>query len=246
MKNLYINTLFREVKERMAKGEVTNCWMAKIIERNDGLNDESLAWNGGVMMEGGSDTTSGALLTFVLSCVLYPEAVAKAHAELDKVIGQDRSPTIEDIKNLPYCRAFILEVMRFRPTAPAGVPHVLTKEETYKGYVLPAGSLVVGNTWAVLHDENSYDDPDNFHPERFIKNEFGVKESNEDWRNTFPYGAGRRICLGMHLAENSLAITIPKLLWAFNYGRAKDESGTEIAVSADAFERECIPRSFPF
>jgi hypothetical protein len=42
------------------------------------------------MMEGGSDTTSGALLTFILAAVLYPEAIAKAHKELDAVIGSER------------------------------------------------------------------------------------------------------------------------------------------------------------
>ena len=48
-------------------------------------------------------------------------------------------------------------------------------------------------------------------------------------RNTFVYGAGRRICLGMHLAENSLSITVPKLLWAFNFTPIGE-------VSVDKFE----------
>lgn len=44
-------------------------------------------------------------------------------------------------------------------------------------------------------------------PERFLENKFGIKKEVADaWRNTFPYGAGRRICLGMGVAENSLSI----------------------------------------
>lgn len=41
-------------------------------------------------------------------------------------------------------------------------------------------------------------------------------------RDHFAFGAGRRIYPGMHLAENSLFITIAKILWAFRIepGRA--------------------------
>lgn len=44
--------MLKEIKLKMAKGMRTDCWMEKIIDRNDGLSDECLAWNGGVMMEG--------------------------------------------------------------------------------------------------------------------------------------------------------------------------------------------------
>jgi hypothetical protein len=86
-----------------------------------------------------------------------------------------------------------------------------------------------GNTWAALHDPEIYDSPEDFLPERFITHKYGIKPSKDEaWRNTFPYGAGRRICLGMSVAENSLSINsesprggmlieVPKLLWAFNF-----------------------------
>lgn len=97
--------------------------------------------------------------------------------------------------------------MRWRPVAPAGVPHLSTKEEVYRDFIIPKDTLVVGNTWAALHDPEVYDDPDSFVPERFTQHKYGLKPSVADaWRNTLPYGAGRRICLGMTVAENSLSI----------------------------------------
>jgi cytochrome P450 len=63
--------------------------------------------------------------------------------------------------------------------------------------LIPKGTVIVGNTWAVLHDPASYDEPEKFNPDRFIKNKYGIRNDlagEEDWRNTFPYGAGRRIC----------------------------------------------------
>ncbi|BEJ14865.1 hypothetical protein CspHIS471_0406320 [Cutaneotrichosporon sp. HIS471] len=218
MRHYYHDILFGELKRRLKKGQCTDAWLAKLVKNNpDGLSDECLAWNGGVMLEGGSDTTSGALLTFILAACCFPDKAAKAREEIDRVVGHDRSPVLEDITNLPYCDALVKEMMRWRPVAPAGVPHLSTKDEVYRDMLIPAGTLVVGNTWAALHDPELYDEPEEFRPERFLANKYGLKEEMAGWRNTLPYGAGRRICLGTQVAENSLSINIPKLLWAFDF-----------------------------
>lgn len=111
MKDFYQGVLFDDLKRRVANGERTDAWLAKLILNNsDNLSDECLAWNGGVMLEGGSDTTSGALLTTVLACCCFPDKVKKAQEEIDRVVGHDRSPVLDDIESLPYCDAFIKEV----------------------------------------------------------------------------------------------------------------------------------------
>lgn len=73
---------------------------------------------GGALIEGGSDTTSAALNTMVLAITAFPEVQKKAHEELDRVIGRDRAPEWEDLDDLPYIRALVKEVHRFRPVAP--------------------------------------------------------------------------------------------------------------------------------
>jgi cytochrome P450 len=114
--------------------------------------------------------------------------------------------------------------MRWRPVAPNGVSHLSTKEEFYKGMVIPKGSIIVQNTWGILHDPNLYAEPDKFNPvgrdgascskrpwlilyiyrqERFIKHEFGHKEDapTVDFRGNIWFGAGRRICKASWLQE---------------------------------------------
>jgi hypothetical protein len=59
MKDFYQHVLYDDVKERLHAGQALNCWMQDIIENNvDNLREERLAWAGGVMMEGGSDTSA--------------------------------------------------------------------------------------------------------------------------------------------------------------------------------------------
>ena len=74
------------------------------------LDDEHLAFLGGVMMEAGSDSTSSTLLSFILAMVKYPEVLKKLQAEVDAVCGDERAPTFEDMPELPFVQACVFEV----------------------------------------------------------------------------------------------------------------------------------------
>ena len=54
--------------------------------------------------------TWSATLSVILAMVLYPEILAKAQAELDRVVGTDRLPSFNDQPNLPYVTAICKEV----------------------------------------------------------------------------------------------------------------------------------------
>ena len=61
-------------------------------------------------MEAGSDTTSSTLLSFLLAMAKYPQALKAAQAEVDAICADTRSPTSDDINNMPYVRACMNEV----------------------------------------------------------------------------------------------------------------------------------------
>lgn len=149
----------------------------------------------------------------------YPHVQAKAQAEIDRVIGQDRLPEVSDRESLPYVNAVMQEVFRWHPTIPMSelnrglrlttfelmeivVPHSVTEDDEYRGYFVPAGTVVIANMWyerpsvlcimpitrlysrAVLHDQETYHDPESFIPERFLK---GAPSSLD-----IAFGFGRR------------------------------------------------------
>jgi hypothetical protein len=86
---------------------------------------------GGTLVEAGSDTTSSFTQTLVLALTAFPEVQTKAQAELDRVVGDDRMPTYEDYEKMPYLRAVVNEVHRFRPNAPI-IPHAATADVTVR------------------------------------------------------------------------------------------------------------------
>lgn len=69
------------------------------------------------MIEAGSETTSSALNSCVKYFAAYPEAQAKAYAEVQGVIGENRFPSFDDEKNLPYIQACAKEILRIRPVS---------------------------------------------------------------------------------------------------------------------------------
>jgi len=75
--------------------------------------DKSSSGLGGVLLQGASTTTSAYLQTLVLALVQYPEVQRKAHEEIDRVVGSERAPTIQDLESMPYIRAIINEVLPF-------------------------------------------------------------------------------------------------------------------------------------
>ena len=83
--------------------------------------------------------------------VLFPEVQRKAQKELDEVVGSCRLPEYEDRENLPYINALCKEVLRWHPVLPLGISHSVMDDDVYGRYFIPAGSLVVGNTWYSDH-----------------------------------------------------------------------------------------------
>ena len=192
----------------------------------DAEEEDVIKWVVGAVYAGGADTTVCALTTFVLAMVLYPEVQAKAQGEIDCVLGADRLPGIADRPSLPYVEAVYKETLRWHPVAPLGVPHRVTKDDEYEGYMIPAGSTIVANIWAM---SRSQPDSDLFKPERHLA---GGNELGHDPR-TYVFGFGRRICPGLNLADSEVWLGVASLLAAFKIQKKSDGKGGLITPKED-------------
>ena len=205
----------RVMSKNLEKGKVAEGWnwtkQVLSMKESQNMSQLELAYGVGIIYEAGSDTTTMALEVFTMAAVTHPGFISKAQTELDRVVGDARLPAYTDKPNLPYISAVVNEVLRWRPVTAGGIPHAVIRDDEYMGYRIPKGATVIGNHWAVHLDENIYKDALTFNPDRWIE--------NPDLPLS-PFGFGRRVCTGQHIAKNSLFLNIARILWAFDVGHA--------------------------
>ncbi|CDO71681.1 hypothetical protein BN946_scf184915.g25 [Trametes cinnabarina] len=190
---------------------------------------EELVKNVGlVAYEAGSDTSFSTLLGFFLAMCHYPEVQRKAQAELDAVVGPHRLPDFGDRDALPYINAVIKEALRWHIVLPLGLPHRTVQDDEIDGYFLPAGTILIPNTWAMMQDADAYDKPREFYPDRFIRD--GKLDTTVRDPAAYVFGYGRRVCAGRHFADEMLYLAIASVLHVFIIEPPLDENGQPVKV----------------
>jgi cytochrome P450 len=224
--------------ELLANG-VQPCFCNDLLraQKIEGFTDDQAGYISGSLLEAGSDTTAAILYGFILACLLWPDVQRKVQAEIDQVVGNDRLPAIEDYEKMPYVRCCIKEAIRWMPTVILGVPHAAVQEDTYKGWRIPLGATVINNVWAIHMDPKRSPSPRTFDPERFAEDHRSLYESatgEASKRDNYVFGAGRRLCQGIHIAERSLALGVSRLMWAFTFSPSVDEkTGQPVSYDGD-------------
>lgn len=163
----------------------------------------------------GSETTTTAIRWAVLFLLKHPDVQKRLHAEITRVVPDNRSPTLEDRTELPYVEAFIQEVLRYANVIPLSVPHRVTAERdaVFEGYRIPKNTTIMFNLDSVLMDPNIFENPREFNPDRFLDSKGNIIRPKE----LIPFGIGRRVCLGEALAKMELFLFITTLIQNFHF-----------------------------
>ena len=162
----------------------------------------------------GIETVSTTLSWAVLLILSHPGLQDDLQAELEREIGTDRLPTLQDRARLPLLQATVLEVLRKATVTPLALPHYATEDSTVAGYYISKGTTVVVNLWAVNHDPKHFHDPEVFNPYRFLDEDGQVLVSQQAF--SLPFSTGGRRCLGATLAKAELFMFLGCMLQRLN------------------------------
>lgn len=229
-----LNEPFELTKRDVMSGNAPPSMVADCLSQTDekvdyDIQEYAIKASAATVFIAGSETSSSLLHSFVLAMLLYPDVQAKAHAEIDRVIGTEKLPSLDDRSSLPYVDAILRELLRWSPVTPLGIPHATTVDDVYEGYYIPKGALVIINVWAMSRDATKFDDPEEFKPERFMNGD-GEFINNPATSSDPIFGLGRRTCPGRFAAEAFLWVAIVSMLATFHITKAKDAYGKEIPV----------------
>ncbi|XP_058386952.1 cytochrome P450 2B11-like [Diceros bicornis minor] len=181
----------------------------------------------------GTETSSTTLRYALLLLLKNPDVLEKVQAEIDRVIGPDRLPALEDWAKMPYTDAVIHEIQRFSDITPVGVPHSVIKDTHFRGYLLPKDTIVYPVMGSVLHDPHHFEKPDAFHPGHFLDAEGNFRKQEA----FIPFSMGKHLCLGESLARSELFLFLTSMLQNFSLGSPMAPEDIDLTPRKNGFAK---------
>ncbi|CCA73622.1 hypothetical protein PIIN_07575 [Serendipita indica DSM 11827] len=192
---------FGLVQENMKKGTADSSFISRHLHEPE-FATEQLRDAVAMLYSAGTDTTATAVLNLVCAMQRHPDIQEKLYKELMTLTGgaKERVVKATDCEASRYLDAVWKESFRLNPPVPLGLPHVSSEEDSLGEYTIPKGTMVHANIGFMLRDKRIWGaDADAFRPERWLEEE-AVKLPDA---GTLPYGFGKRICPGRHLAQRT-------------------------------------------
>ena len=168
------------------------------------------------MFVAGTDTTSSTLEWTMTELARHPQVMKKAQQEVrDIVAGEGKVEETSHLHQLHYLKAVIKETMRLHPPVPLLVPRESMDDCILDGYEIPAKSRLLINTYAIGRDPESWENPLDYNPERFVGGDIGDFKGQDT--RFLPFGGGRRGCPGYSFGLATVEIALARLLYHFDW-----------------------------
>ncbi|KAI8806053.1 cytochrome P450 [Cladochytrium replicatum] len=197
---------------KFSSADILQQFLIHAEEHGEELSDEQLVDHVLNFMIAGRDTTAQALSWTIYNLAKSPEATRKLVEEIDRV-GPISDMSYDEMKNrFPYANAVFMETLRLYPSVPANVKTAVVDEVLPDGTIIPKGSSVAWNVYAMGRTRRIWgDDAAEFRPERWF--EFTSPPSDF----VFPsFQAGPRLCLGKRLATIEAIYVLVSIFQKFN------------------------------
>ena len=213
-----------------------------LVKEKEGYDRKDLVKIVMDLLSAGTETTSCSLRWLILYMIRYPDVQQKCQEEVDRIIGEGRIAALSDRVDMPYVDATIHELLRQANVAPTALPHDVREDTTLNSYKIPKHCLVFANFYSVHMNEDHWENPKEFRPERWIGKDGKIIKKDA----FLPFSIGPRICPGESLAMNELFIFSCSLLQRFTF-RAVDQSKPPslegiVGISVSPVDFQVIPQ----
>ncbi|XP_022956389.1 cytochrome P450 71B26-like [Cucurbita moschata] len=185
----------------------------------------------------GVETGAATIVWAMTELVRNPRVMKKLEHEIRSYVKDDSVKEI-DLKNLEYLKMVVKEVLRLHPPIPLLLPRETISPFKLNSYNMDPKAHLHVNVWAIGRDPQSWTDPEEFFPERFIGSNIDYKGQNFE---LIPFGSGRRICPGMNMATLVVELALANLLLCFDWklpdGMKEEDVDMEEAVGLGAAKK---------
>jgi cytochrome P450 len=177
----------------------------------------------------GADTTSAVMAALFFYLVNDADVLAKLTTEIRTTFTSlDAIKSGKMLQSCSYLQACIDEVLRMNPHGAAeSRRQVLPGGLRLKEDIIPAGTIIGCDVFAIHHNPEIFPDPFRFRPERWIVGN-GVDAESVKVREAsiFAFSYGSHGCPGRHLARMELLVTMARLIFQYDFrGMPGDTEG---------------------
>lgn len=181
------------------------------------LGEAAIVDNLRTLFIAGTDTTGQALAWTLYELARNPHVCRDVEDEVDRVLG-GHPPTAEQHNELVVTRSVIDEALRLHPPV-WQVPRDLIEDDELAGRHVPAGSTVVLSAYGTHRSTEHWTDPHAFEPTRFRDESAKTRHRHA----YFPFGSGRRMCIGKSLAIATMITAVAMVSQRFRLRLAVPE-----------------------
>ncbi|XP_071830914.1 cytochrome P450 3A24-like [Apostichopus japonicus] len=205
-------------------------------QRKAALTTEEIMANAYVFFLAGYETTNTALCLTSYLLATHPEKQDKLFEEVKKFAPRREDVTYKVLSQMEYLDCFVRESLRLFPPISV-LDRINDKSDiVIKDLLIPKGFRIFVPVYAIHHDPEIWEDPEEFQPERFNKENRG-KIHPASW---LPFGDGPRNCIGMRLAMMEIKFGIIRVLQEY---KLKTCSETEIPPVLNARSPFLCPKN---
>ncbi len=177
----------------------------KDADTGEGLSQDEIRDQCATMFFAGSETTARLMFWATYLLTLDQPEQKRIRAEV-QAYAPEKVKTLDNLKNWPRLRNVLYEAMRLYPP----LPHILRQaeaEDEIMGHKIPKNAQIWISPWILHRHTRFWKEPTSFQPDRFA----GIAAPWVQMPGYIPFGAGPRICIGLHFALAEAQIVLAHL-----------------------------------
>ena len=219
LREFLMNIIQKRRQEGLQDDLLSMLMSSKDEETGATMTDEHLHDEALITFFAGHETTASLLTWTWYLLSKNPRVEAKLHAELAQKL-QGRTPTLDDLSNLPYTRMVLDDALRLYSPVPL-LARDAAMDDELAGYRVPKGTMVVVMPYATHRHPDFWEKPLEFYPEHFEE----AAVAKRPRYAYFPFGSGQRICIGLHFAHMEAALILADVAQRFQLRMAEENDG---------------------
>jgi len=175
---------------------------ARDEDTGEGMSDKQLQNEAITLLVAGHETAASSLAWTWYLLAEHLNIAENLQDELQAVLNAS-NPSFEKLPQLEYTRRIFDETLRLYPPA-WGIVRTPQKDDEISGYPIPKNSIVTVGAFMIHRHSEFWENPNEFNPDNFLPEKINQRPKFA----YFPFGGGKRICIGQNFALMEATIII--------------------------------------